>query len=173
MNTIKISLFLLMAAIISGCVVRTYQIEKPRVDMDVDGNRGVLFGSSDCVPATRRLGGTRTIRVIDFDLGVPEGEAEVEPVERVSRDRDVSLDYLIKEEKVVEKKVIQKERKIAEPKEEYQLYVVQKDDTLQKISDKFYGTTRRWMSIYKANEDILPDSDRITPGVTIKIPVSR
>jgi nucleoid-associated protein YgaU len=49
-------------------------------------------------------------------------------------------------------------------------YVVQKGDTLQKISMKFYDTHNKWNRIYEANKDILPNPNRIKPGVTIRIP---
>lgn len=49
-------------------------------------------------------------------------------------------------------------------------YVIQKGDTLQKISKKVYGTYKKWYKIYEANKDILPDANRIKPGLTIRIP---
>ena len=53
----------------------------------------------------------------------------------------------------------------------YQDYKVRKNDTLQKISYKFYGTTRKWMKIFEANKDKLKTPDKIFPGMTIRIPV--
>ena len=52
-----------------------------------------------------------------------------------------------------------------------QQYKVEKGDTLQKISQKFYGTTKKWHKIFKANESILKAPDKIYPGQTINIPV--
>jgi nucleoid-associated protein YgaU len=49
-------------------------------------------------------------------------------------------------------------------------YVVQKGDTLQKISNKVYGTTKKWKKIFEANKDILKDPDEIKPGQTLIIP---
>ena len=49
-------------------------------------------------------------------------------------------------------------------------YTVEKGDTLQKISDKFYGTTRKWTEIYEANKDALKHPSRIYPGQVITIP---
>ncbi len=49
-------------------------------------------------------------------------------------------------------------------------YVIQKNDTLQKISKKVYGTYKKWYQIYEANKDILTDPNRIKPGLTIRIP---
>ena len=50
------------------------------------------------------------------------------------------------------------------------LYVVQKGDTLQKISDKVYGTTKKWKKIFDANRDILEDPNKIKPGQKLVIP---
>ncbi len=49
-------------------------------------------------------------------------------------------------------------------------YVVQKGDTLQKISDKVYGTTKVWKKIFDANKDVLGDSNKIKPGQELVIP---
>ncbi len=49
-------------------------------------------------------------------------------------------------------------------------YVVQKGDTLQKISDKIYGTTKQWKTIYEANKDTLKSPDLIKPGQELVIP---
>lgn len=49
-------------------------------------------------------------------------------------------------------------------------YVVERGDTLQKISKKFYGGYSKWNKIYEANKDIIPNPNRIKPGLTIRIP---
>jgi len=49
-------------------------------------------------------------------------------------------------------------------------YVVQKGDTLQKVSDKFFGTTKKWKKIYNANKNILKSPDMIRPGQKLAIP---
>jgi len=51
-----------------------------------------------------------------------------------------------------------------------QFYVVQKGDTLQKISEKLFGTTQKWANIYNANKHILKSPDRIRPGQKLLIP---
>jgi nucleoid-associated protein YgaU len=51
-----------------------------------------------------------------------------------------------------------------------QKYVVGKNDTLQKISKKFYGTTKKWTKIYEANKDVLKGPDKVYPGQTLNIP---
>ena len=49
-------------------------------------------------------------------------------------------------------------------------YTVMKDDTLQKISKKFYDSYSKWPKIYKANKEKIGDPNRIKPGITITIP---
>lgn len=49
-------------------------------------------------------------------------------------------------------------------------YVVQKGDTLQKISQKYYGTTKDWPKIFEANRGKLRKPDVIVVGQTLVIP---
>lgn len=50
-------------------------------------------------------------------------------------------------------------------------YTVQKSDTLQKISKKFYDSYSKWPRIYKANESVLDSPDVVSPGMVLQIPV--
>ena len=57
------------------------------------------------------------------------------------------------------------------PKKAARTYVVRKGDTLQKISKKYYGTTKKWRRIYKANRKMLSKGpDKIQPGMKLVIP---
>jgi nucleoid-associated protein YgaU len=62
------------------------------------------------------------------------------------------------------------------PKESYaapkaaKTYVVQKGDTLQKISEKFYGTTKKFDKIYQANKSVIKDKNKLKVGTKITIP---
>jgi len=64
------------------------------------------------------------------------------------------------------------------PKESYappvvtapRTYVVRRGDTLQRISKRFYGTTRRWRRVYNANRGELGDPDKIQIGMRLVIP---
>lgn len=49
-------------------------------------------------------------------------------------------------------------------------YKVQKGDTLWKISDKVYGSGKKWAKIYYANKSVIPDPDKLKAGVTLVIP---
>lgn len=50
-------------------------------------------------------------------------------------------------------------------------YVVTKDDTLQKISKKFYNSFSKWPKIYEANKSVLKNPDVLVPGTKIQIPM--
>ncbi|MBN1869684.1 MAG: LysM peptidoglycan-binding domain-containing protein [Candidatus Omnitrophica bacterium] len=50
-------------------------------------------------------------------------------------------------------------------------YTVQKGDTLQKISKKFYDSYSKWPKIYEANKSVISDPDKIKPGIVLQIPM--
>ena len=50
------------------------------------------------------------------------------------------------------------------------LYWVQRDDTMAKISQVFYGQASGWPQVYAANRHVLESPDRVFPGVTLVIP---
>jgi len=50
------------------------------------------------------------------------------------------------------------------------VYVVQDGDNLTGISQKVYGTIKRWEDIYRANRDVLQDPDWLQVGMKLKLP---
>ena len=57
---------------ISGCLVRTYTIEKPRTDLEIKGNRGYLVGSPKEAPkAIKKKTRPHTIFEIEFGAHTP------------------------------------------------------------------------------------------------------
>ncbi len=56
-------------------------------------------------------------------------------------------------------------------KENFQIYVVQKNDTLWKISRKFYKDGTKWKKIQAENNVVLKGSDQVHPGITLRIPL--
>lgn len=46
---------------------------------------------------------------------------------------------------------------------------VEAGDTLQKVSDRAYGTTRRWQEIEKLNQDVLKGKTDLTVGMQLKL----
>ncbi|MEO6709416.1 MAG: LysM peptidoglycan-binding domain-containing protein [Planctomycetota bacterium] len=50
------------------------------------------------------------------------------------------------------------------------LYVVKSGDALSKISQEFYGTSKKWQKILDANRDILSSPEKLQPGMRLRIP---
>lgn len=155
--------------ILSGCLVRTYTVEKPRVDLDVTGNRGYLVGTpaEEGAPPSQK---TRKTTVVEVEFGSHrprKGRVEKEVSPRHTPREGISVP-LMEEEEFLQEEVSFEEGKNADSG--YTLYTVQKNDTLQKIAQKFYGTTKKYMMLYEENKNVLKGPDRIYPGMKIRIP---
>ena len=151
--------FIGIIIILNGCLtMRSYTKQEPRKDLEIEGNRGYLSGVAKEEPRENRLGDTRTISVVEIEFGPREIKKEATEGEVV--EEEVKL--LTTEAAMI--------AVVPDQREEAQHYVVQKNDTLQKISHKFYGTTRKWNLLYKANKDVLKSPDKLHPGVELLIP---
>jgi len=154
--------FLILTSMLaaSGCVARTYSLTRDRVDQDTSaGNRGYIMGKApENIPTEKSA--TRTTQVIEIELGFPKKV----PAKNVEAALPASLN--------------EEETAVASPQQEeapaqsgsFEKYTVKKNDTLQKISKKFYGTTRKWVKIYEANKDTLKGPDKVIPGQALNIP---
>jgi len=151
-------ILIFLCIFLSGCLIRTYTIQKPRVDLDIKGNQGYIVGSPSPEKKEPKLGDKRTMTVVEIELGPHK------PLEFKEEESKVMQKEMPSQEEVVEEKDTTKEKR-------YEYYIVQKNDTLQKISYKFYGTTKKWKKLYKENEDVLKDPNKIYPGIKIKIPI--
>ena len=112
----------------------------------------------------------------------PEEKERVEEPKapEVKDDVQIESDWISKEkisksrEKEQSKAELQPEPKaVAAPElkaEEPRIYVVQKGDSLSKISRKVYGNAGRWREIYEANKDRIKDPSLIRPGWKLRIP---
>lgn len=146
---------------LAGCSVNTKLVERERVDQQITaaGNQGYLFGTPP--PAAKRKA---TREYYEVQVEVPP---VIEKESRIPKR---------KEEEVVRGTPIYVAPQIAEKetgevaKEEYVTYKVQKGDTLQKISMKFYGTTKKWRKIFSANQDKLKAADKVYPGQVLRVP---
>jgi len=134
------------------------------------------------------LGKTRKYTVVEIELGKSKREIKKETSEKASLSQSQPSLSEVPATSNVEEEVVFKESTSSKKEEEktgftneqpecktyeqpeYKMYTVKKNDTLQKISRRFYGTTRRWLKIYKANKDILKSPDRVYPGQVLKIP---
>lgn len=152
--------------VVSGCVVRTYPLVKDRVDQDLTGNRGYIQGQAPSGEVQERTT-TRTTRVVEIELRSPikfEKMPKPKAAEKISA--------VTEEQEEGNKGYISSSisPEITEPGE-FEKYTVQKNDTLQKISKKYYGTTKKSQKIYDANKDVLKGPNSIYPGQVINIPV--
>jgi nucleoid-associated protein YgaU len=193
MRSMILCCILLGMFFMSGCVIRTYTVEMDRVDQEISGNRGVIMGTPPAVSETDQVKKTRTIYNIEIEL--PSGyrtSQEIEDKElygnrgyihgRVAPEKEV---YVTESgnEKVSDTRFSAGLGSSRMPQVVYsepsgdsgisasaEYYVVQKGDTLQKISEKIFGTTQKWKKIYEANKNILKSPDRIRAGQKLVIP---
>lgn len=157
--------------VLSGCVVRTYPLTKERVDQGLTGNRGYLKGQAPAEEVNLRET-TRTTQVVEIELRSP---IKFEKAPKPAARQEAAV-IKTEEEPLGEgnrgyiSQSVNPE--ITEPSAvSFEKYTVQKGDTLQKISKKFYGTTKKWNKIYEANKDTLKAPDKIRAGQVLNIPM--
>jgi nucleoid-associated protein YgaU len=160
-SSFLLGIILVLAGFIAtGCVVRTYSVQKERVDLDLNsGNRGFLKGKSDAPATVAKT--TRESKVV---------EVEVFPlIKSLKKEKPVSGLKQSQPNTPAAQEISQPEAVIPVTVQA-QEYKVQENDTLQRISQKFYGTMHKWNKIYEANKDRLKGPDKIKPGQVLKIP---
>jgi len=161
MNRFKLAGICLLTSTLalSGCVTRTYNLTRDRVDQDLtpaSGNRGYIMGVPP-EPSERKS--TRTTRIFEVELGFANKSSAKYP----------STTTLATS---TEEPVMAQGTQSNSADQNFEKYTVGKNDTLQKISKKFYGTTKRWMKIYEANKDVLHTPNKLYPGQILNIPSS-
>jgi nucleoid-associated protein YgaU len=145
---------------LSGCVARTYNLTRDRVDQELSptsGNRGYIMGQA---PEPQERKTTRTTRVFEVELG-KTNKANCPAVTPLASET-IGDSGMVGE--------TQTETPIEEANLSFQKYTVVKNDTLQKISMKFYGTTKKWIKLYQANKNILRGPDKLYAGQILNIP---
>ena len=169
--------------------VRHYIDVKDRIDQNMEGgNAGFIAGTPQ--PEDRsEIRKTRKIYVLEVSKGEAAEDEETVVVESddAVMDRsgfqDEDLGYESGER--IEKMKLRDDSvdtmmelgdvdmgKSFAPSSSVVEYTIQKVDTLQKISKKFYGSFSKWSKIYELNKDVIDDPDRIKPGVVIQIPAN-
>jgi len=163
----------ILCFVLTGCSVKSYQVLEERADQDLDeGNRGYLSGKPEFSDEKPRKT-TRPRQVFEIEFGASsQEELEVKKAEKEIKAAQTATPatrgtQISKREAVVVR--VPAEVANAEPKTIMQKYTVVEGDTLQKISQKFYGTTRRWKEIYDVNKKMLKNSERIYPGQVIEV----
>ncbi len=154
-----------------GVTVRTYSEDRLRVDQEIMGNAGYLVGGPKAAENTQTKK-TRRVYVMEFtknppeDLSIPamppaapSSSYTPPPAPEPTVFRPAIPPINLEE--------VQPEKSTETSFEEY---TVEKNDTLQKISKKFYNSYSKWHKIYDVNKDKIPDPNRIKAGVILKIP---
>jgi len=160
-----------------GIEVRRYVEIKDRVDQKMEGNAGYLVG--DPQPEDRSgFKTTRKIYVLEVSAGDPVEETVIEASDEELFSNDALMEELAyetdnfievsKSEEMIP--YIDDDTDDIESSPSFTEYTVKKDDTLQKISKKFYDSFSKWPIIYEANKDVIENPDRIKPGIVIQIP---
>ncbi|MGB4521135.1 MAG: LysM peptidoglycan-binding domain-containing protein [Candidatus Omnitrophota bacterium] len=163
-------LTLSLCFILSGCIVRTYQTTRDRVDQDLTGNRGYLLGSIPADQSMAERKTTRTTQIVEIELHSPikfERKTSNKSTMPVKIEEPATEESIIGNRGYITKSAPFEKAAITPT---FKKYTVQKGDTLQKISKKFYGTTKKWVKIYNANKSIMKGPNKIYPGQTISIP---
>ena len=119
----------------------------PAGDKELHGNRGYISGKPSKQKAEKKPAAAVTLKP-----AFVAPKIEVRPVpQEISWPKGIKIDV-----SKVEKQV--------------KTYKVKKGDTLQKISAEFYGTTKKWNLIYKANKGKMKSPDKLYPGRILTIP---
>ncbi len=177
--------------------VKAYLQDKPRVDQEITGNAGYLAGKpKKKVHINKRS--TRKVFVVEvtekdsippyvIDMDVARKKSHSSVVgskEKVKYKREKKQTKVIpvypskiqipsfddiEETKTTEK--VKGGSLCAKSRGKVVNYKVEKDDTLQKISKKFYGSYSKWPRIYKVNKSQIKDPNFLKPGIILKIPM--
>jgi len=163
----------------TGITTRAYVEDRERVDQNMSGgNYGYIYGQPK--PEDRRnYKKTRKMYVMEFTK--QEDALDEEPLV-ITRTKTVYLEPeplpppAKREEPAWSQPLnvptFTDEEPVAEPVSSSMVeYTVEKNDTLQKISKKFYDTYRKWPQIYEANKEKIRDPNKIKPGIVLQIPV--
>ena len=182
-------ILVVMLAMLTGCrsiETRTYVEEKERPDLDIDGNAGYIIGQPSVDVQTHApVKKTRKFYVFEFTKNNPDEELKAKD----------SLSEPLSERKITaalagNQTGSDKTDSTPSPnplsKAQLELltthpptgvtsslpaqYTVQKNDTLQTISKKFYHSYRKWPQIYEANKEKISDPNHIRSGVVLTIP---
>ena len=188
---------IILVVFAAGCGIeaKTYVMTKDRVGLDQgNGNGGCVVGK--CPPAPEPQEKTRKVYVLEFTKPVPESEVrkiEESAVNAITSTPEPSAaspsvdnapaapgstQPAVSNQPVIP--VIGDEPAPAAPSvaadqasvgAQVQSYTVLKDDTLQKISKKVFGSYGKWYKIYEANKKKIKNPNILKPGTVLDIPV--
>lgn len=169
---LKNLMLMVLSVFAAGCgyQAHTYVMEKPRIGYDQVGNGGCVMGK--CPAPAEPLEKTRRVYVLELTKPVPESEVQnIESqaisavTERVPAPSSTPASVEPASESIAPSAAPAGPSNFGE-----QTYTVVKDDTLQKISKKFYDTYSKWYKIYKANKGKIKNPNFLKPGTVLTIP---
>ncbi len=148
----------------SGCVhTRAYLAERERVDQKVEGV---------AVPEKPKIRQVLVLEFVEDDPRVPPAARQASGVKTASVERPVGVSETVASASSLDVAAANSAASpafvssVAVPVE----YKVEKDDTLQKISHRFYGSYSKWTRIYDENKAVIKDPNRLKTGILLKIP---
>ena len=152
-----------------GLETRTYVMTKERVGLDqTNGNGGCVVGKCPPAPAPKET--TRKVYVLEITKPVPE--SEVQKIEQNAANAIVETTPPVSTVPIAQPEVVAPVTAAQNGGNmQAQTYTVQKDDTLQKISKKVFGSYGKWYKIYEANKDKIKNPNFVKPGTVLTIPV--
>ncbi len=161
-------LFLVLAVIFAaGCGVKaqTYVMTKDRVNIAPNGgNVGYLAGKGVYQEPEKK---TRQVYVLE--LSKPVSASEVKKIEETVSKTTTTATQAVAADQPGN---VPAPPAVSGPGESV-TYTVQKDDTLQKIAKKFYGSYGKWTRVYEANKDKLKNPNFVRPGTVLTIPAGK
>jgi nucleoid-associated protein YgaU len=150
-----------------GLETRTYVITKDRVGLgQTNGNGGCVVGKCPPAPAPKET--TRKVYVLEITKPVPE--SEVRKIEQNAVNAIVETTPPVSTVPAVQPQAAAPVAVQNGGNMQAQTYTVQKDDTLQKISKKLFGSYGKWYKIYKANKNKIKNPNVLKPGTVLTIP---
>jgi nucleoid-associated protein YgaU len=184
-------LLLLLVLSFAGCATqnnpdkkysfRGYIADEARVDQEITGKVGNWENAPDAVDVERKP--TRQVYYLELTKEAEEADKTITEIEETTDTETTVTSVPVADEPPAPTPAPEPRYNIPSFDDEpampsasgaaatgFKSYKVEKDDTLQKISMKFYNTNNKWPQIYEANKDIIKNPNFIKPGITIRIP---
>lgn len=195
-HALRGSIILLAALFLYGCTatkdveMRHYVEVKDRVDQNMEGGNAGFVGGTPQPVDRSDIRKTRKTYVLEFSKKTDAEMDETLAQDAAPMDEPRYEDY--QEEAYPDEGMGYVEPTSRRAGSQYQMpdlddidvvddatapaptfkpYTVQKDDTLQKISKKFYNSYSKWPRIYEANKAVIDNPDFIKPGTELQIPM--
>jgi nucleoid-associated protein YgaU len=174
--TVTIVGFLLVTGYGCGIKARGYVADRERVDQANTGNSGYVAGQGSSMAGRK----TRKVYVLEFEREKKEKKKpEAKPVapEVAAAAVDPAVEGMARttmietpEPETPAVDAAEHEVTTNAAGQKVIKYTVEKDDTLQKISKKFYNSFSKWTRIYDANKEAIKNPNFVKPGTVLEIP---